>query len=138
MLGGTKGEIVLGNSPSEKPNEDNKFMAPTIIKNVKPGDSSMQGEIFGPILPIMPVSNIKEAVDYINSQDQPLALYAFSGNKKQTDYLFDNTRSGAACQGDVLLHFAVGVSTKLASRICNLSPISDPSFHFFLLISRHL
>lgn len=65
-------------------------------------------EIFGPILPIMPIDSIKGAVDYINSKDQPLALYMFSSNQKNTDYMFDNTRSGACLQGDVLLHFAVG------------------------------
>lgn len=32
----------------------------------------------------------------------------FSSNKKSTDFVFDNTRSGSASQGDVLLQYAVG------------------------------
>lgn len=42
----------------------------------------MQEEIFGPILPIVTVANLEEAIDLINGQKQPLAVYVFSSNKK--------------------------------------------------------
>lgn len=103
MLSGTKGKIVLGGEGDE----NSKFLPPTVVANVKPNDPLMTGEIFGPILPIMSVRNVKEAVDFINSRDQPLSLYLFAGDNKVKDFFFDNTRSGACVQGDTLLHFAV-------------------------------
>ena len=35
-------------------------------------------EIFGPVLAIVPVEDVNEAIDYINSRDHPLALYVFT------------------------------------------------------------
>ncbi|PWY99119.1 aldehyde dehydrogenase [Testicularia cyperi] len=103
MLSGTKGKVVLGGEGDEA----QKFMPPTVVADVKFDDPIMAGEIFGPILPIVPVSGIEAAVDFINSRDQPLALYLFAGDSKAKSYFFDNTRSGACLQGDTLLHFAV-------------------------------
>lgn len=103
MLSGTKGKVVLGGEGDEK----SKFLPPTVVADVKPDDSIMTGEIFGPILPIVPIKDVKAAVDFINSRDQPLALYLFAGDKKVKEFFFDNTRSGACVQGDTLLHFAV-------------------------------
>lgn len=42
----------------------------------------MQEEIFGPILPIVPVKNADEAIKFINSREKPLAFYIFSHNDK--------------------------------------------------------
>ncbi|CEH18328.1 aldehyde dehydrogenase [Ceraceosorus bombacis] len=103
MVGGTKGRIVLGGEGDES----SKFFAPTIVADCKSDDPLMSGEIFGPVLPILPVANLDEAIRFINSRDQPLALYTFGG-AKSTKKLFEETRSGAAVQGDTLLHFAVG------------------------------
>lgn len=38
----------------------------------------MQEEIFGPILPILNVRSLDEAIDFINRREKPLAVYAFS------------------------------------------------------------
>jgi len=103
MIGGTGGRIVMG---GEK-DESSKMLAPTVVADVPRDDAIMQGEIFGPVLPIVTVRDVQDAVDFINSRDQPLALYSF-GSSKATQELFDGTRSGAAVQGDVLVHFAVG------------------------------
>lgn len=105
MLSGTKGKVVLGGEGEEA----TKFLPPTVIADVKPDDAIMSGEIFGPLLPIVPVRDVEAAVDLINSRDQPLALYLFAGDNRVKNFFFDNTRSGACVQGDTLLHFAVDV-----------------------------
>lgn len=52
---------------------------PTIgISDVTRDDSVMQEEIFGPVLPILTVSNLDEAIDVINAGDKPLSLYIMS------------------------------------------------------------
>ena len=42
----------------------------------------MQEEIFGPILPIVNVRSLGQAIDFINRREKPLALYAFSNSSQ--------------------------------------------------------
>lgn len=57
-------------------------LAPTILRDVKPEAKVMQEEIFGPLLPILPVSGLDEAIKFINKGEKPLALYIFSADEK--------------------------------------------------------
>ncbi|CAJ0930671.1 unnamed protein product [Ranitomeya imitator] len=56
--------------------------APTVLVDVKPEAKVMQEEIFGPLLPIITVNNVDEAIQFINEREKPLALYAFANDKK--------------------------------------------------------
>ena len=42
----------------------------------------MEEEIFGPVLPILTVKSVDEAIEFINHWEKPLALYVFSNDKK--------------------------------------------------------
>ena len=82
MLDKTKGNIVFG---GQKFDRKDKFIELTIVTDVTRNDSVMQEEIFGPILPIITVSGIDEAIDVINGGDKPLSLYIFSTDKAVHD-----------------------------------------------------
>lgn len=56
--------------------------APTILTDVDPQSPVMQEEIFGPVLPIVTVRSLDEAIHFINQREKPLALYVFSLNDK--------------------------------------------------------
>ncbi|XP_010293895.1 PREDICTED: fatty aldehyde dehydrogenase-like, partial [Phaethon lepturus] len=58
------------------------FIAPTILTDVSPESKVMEEEIFGPVLPILTVKSVDEAIEFINCREKPLALYVFSNNKK--------------------------------------------------------
>jgi aldehyde dehydrogenase (NAD+) len=103
MVGGTKGTIILGGESDVS----QKLLTPTVIADCKPDDPTMTGEIFGPVLPIVPVKNTKEAIAFINSRDQPLALYIFAADHVANE-IMDNTRSGSVVVGDNLLQYAIG------------------------------
>lgn len=45
----------------------------------------VQEEIFGPVLPILPIRDVDEAVAFVNSRDKPLALYLFTNNKTEQE-----------------------------------------------------
>ena len=56
--------------------------APTVLVDVRETELVMQEEIFGPILPIVNVRSLDEAIDFINRREKPLALYAFSNSNQ--------------------------------------------------------
>nr|XP_040125558.1 aldehyde dehydrogenase family 3 member A2 isoform X3 [Ictidomys tridecemlineatus] len=62
--------------------EATRYIAPTVLTDVDPETRVMQEEIFGPVLPIVPVKNADEAINFINKREKPLALYIFSHNNK--------------------------------------------------------
>ena len=41
---------------------------PTLITDVTPGDPIMEDEIFGPVLPFVPVDTVDEAINLVNSK----------------------------------------------------------------------
>lgn len=57
-------------------------LAPTILTDVDPESPVMQEEVFGPVLPIMCVRSLEEAIQFITQRKKPLALYVFSPNDK--------------------------------------------------------
>lgn len=98
VLDGCKNVAVGGNM-----NEQDKFISPTIVPDVTPDHITMQHEIFGPILPIMPVADSNAAVEFINSGEKPLAMYVFSNSQATVDNFVNNTTSGNVCVNDTLM-----------------------------------
>jgi aldehyde dehydrogenase (NAD+) len=82
-----------------------KFIAPTIVDNVKPEFKIMQDEIFGPILPVLTFDDIEEPINCINKNEKPLAFYYFGKNNKAREML-SKTTSGGACINDTLMHIS--------------------------------
>lgn len=105
IVSSSKAELVLGGLDTA--DEETRYMPLTVFKNVPENDSTMDEEIFGPVLPIVSVNSIREAVDFVNARDQPLALYIFSESKAVSEYIMKYTRSGGVVQGDMLIHFVI-------------------------------
>ncbi|XP_014804263.1 PREDICTED: aldehyde dehydrogenase family 3 member B1-like [Calidris pugnax] len=94
------GQVVIGGETDEA----QRYIAPTVLVDVQPSDPIMQEEIFGPILPIITVANVDEAIDFINSRERPLVVYAFSSNSKVVNQVLERTSSGGFCGNDTLMH----------------------------------
>ncbi|MFJ6186468.1 aldehyde dehydrogenase family protein [Streptomyces sp. NPDC092295] len=75
------------------------YIAPTVLADVSPSAPVMQEEIFGPVLPILTVSGLDEAIAFVNDRDRPLALYAFTNNDTTRRRLAEETSSGALVFG---------------------------------------
>ncbi|KAF8878155.1 NAD-aldehyde dehydrogenase [Gymnopilus junonius] len=100
LLAKTQGTVVFGGEVDV----ENRFIAPTVVKDVKGDDSLMSEEIFGPVLPIVPVDSIDDAIKFVNERDHPLALYVFSQDNQFKTKVFDNTQSGAAVANETIIH----------------------------------
>ncbi|KAI5096846.1 fatty aldehyde dehydrogenase, partial [Silurus meridionalis] len=88
-------------------NESECYIAPTVLRDVKPEAKVMQEEIFGPLLPILSVGSVDEAIDFINQREKPLALYVFSSDNKLIKRMISETSSGGVLANDCLVHFSV-------------------------------
>lgn len=99
------GKIIVGGET----NAEEKYIAPTILDNVALTDPVMQEEIFGPILPVIEYTDIKDAIALINSQPKPLALYLFTQNQTLQQRILQETSSGGVCINDTIMH--VGISS---------------------------
>lgn len=80
---------------------------PLALINVPPEARVLHEEIFGPILPIVTVSDISAAIAYINEKPNPLALYWFGKDKKNMKRVLSETRSGGVTINDTLLHVTI-------------------------------
>ena len=76
-------ELVLGGKrPEGKEFEKGNWYEPTILTNVKPGDASVQEEMFGPVLPIVKIKGFEHAKELLNKRDDSLSAYLYTSNHK--------------------------------------------------------
>ena len=89
---------------------DTRYIAPTVLTGVSSDDPVMGEEIFGPILPVIAVDSLDEAIAFVNAAsangDTPLALYTFSENDAENDQVLAEATSGGACVNGTLLHIS--------------------------------
>lgn len=62
LLEATKGQVVVGGESDAS----ERYIAPTIITNVAADDKLMEDEVFGPLLPIVTVNSVDEAIEFVN------------------------------------------------------------------------
>jgi beta-apo-4'-carotenal oxygenase len=100
MLDNTSGKIVMGGTMDA----EQKFIEPTVIEVSDPSDSLITEESFGPLIPILPVENLDEAIKIANSvHATPLGLYPF-GSKDEVAKILREVRSGGASINDAYVH----------------------------------
>jgi coniferyl-aldehyde dehydrogenase len=79
-------------------------VAPVIV--VGPGEETrlMREEIFGPILPIVPVADVAAAMAFVAARERPLALYYFDRDRVRIDRVLRGTWSGGVTVNDCIYH----------------------------------
>ncbi|XP_053564831.1 aldehyde dehydrogenase family 3 member B1 [Bombina bombina] len=94
------GKIVIGGETDES----EKYISPTVLVDVNETDSVMKEEIFGPILPVLTVESLNDAIMFINKRERPLAAYVYSSSNQTVNEFLDRTISGGFCGNDGLMH----------------------------------
>lgn len=97
------GEIVVGGEADEVA----RYIAPTVLKSVAPDSPVMQEEIFGPILPVLKIRGLDDAIRFINERDKPLALYVYSSRDEVAERVIERTSSGGVTVNHAWLHLGV-------------------------------
>lgn len=62
------------------------FVPPTIFKDVAPGDTIAQEEIFGPVLAFVSAKNFEEAIAIANNTEYGLTGAVFSSDRRRLEY----------------------------------------------------
>ena len=105
MANGTNPANGKAHSVEEKIyNKEMRKITPTILDSPTYDAPVMAEEIFGPILPVIPVDTIDEAIAYVLSKPHPLALYQFSENKEVQKKIVNSLPYGGGCINDTILH----------------------------------
>ena len=97
------GKIVTGGLNGTEDKSD-RYIPPTIVQRPRIDSRVMKEEIFGPVLPVVPVKDADEAIEFINGREKPLALYIFSERQAYQDKILASTSAGGTCVNDCIMH----------------------------------
>ncbi len=96
-------QIIFGGEIKESVQK----ISPTLVNVDSMDDPIIKEELFGPILPILSVSDFKSALSSISNKEKPLAIYMFGGSNEEQQELLTKTSSGGVCFNDVILHAGI-------------------------------
>lgn len=85
---------------------ESRQISPTVLDPVSPEEPVMQEEIFGPLLPVLPVPSLAAAMTFVASRPHPLALYLFTRDKAVERQVLGTLAFGGGCVNDTVLHVA--------------------------------
>ena len=101
-LAATQGRVAIGGgSDASKLN-----IQPTVVVDPAADEPLMTDEIFGPILPVLTVQNLDEAIEFVNARPKPLAAYLFTKAKAVRERVIKEVPAGGMVVNHLLFHFA--------------------------------
>ena len=86
--------------------EAQRTIEPTVLIDVDPESQVMQEEIFAPILPVLTWTKLDEAIDFVRSRPEPLALYLFTSSRDVEKKVLDTCSFGGGCINDTVVQLA--------------------------------
>ncbi len=92
-------DIVIGGDSDA----GERYIAPTVIDEPGWDAPAMQGEIFGPVLPVVSFRHLDEAIEAVNTRPKPLAMYFFSTDKARQERALLETSAGGVCINTTML-----------------------------------
>lgn len=101
-LAATEGTVALGGGTDTSA----LTIEPTVVVDPDPGEPLMTDEIFGPILPVLTVKNLDEAITFVNSRPKPLAAYLFTKAKAVRERVIREVPSGGMLVNHLIFQFA--------------------------------
>lgn len=93
-------DILVGGEAED----EQRFIAPTLLSNINPASEIMQQEIFGPILPLMEFTDLDKVISEINNNPKPLALYLYTSDNNLANQLIQRTSSGDSVINATVIH----------------------------------
>lgn len=95
-----EGEIVVGGQGVR----EKLLIEPTVVTKISSDCAVMQGEIFGPILPLIVYSDMDSVLEEIRGRPKPLAFYLFTESRHVQDDIVSQVSFGGGCINDTVYH----------------------------------
>lgn len=86
--------------------EENLYIAPTLIDEPDFDSAIMKDEIFGPLLPLISYENESDLEKIISRYEKPLSLYVFTEDKAFAERIIQKFSFGGGCINDTVVHFS--------------------------------
>ncbi|RAU91981.1 aldehyde dehydrogenase family protein [Mycolicibacter senuensis] len=102
-LADTRGSVALGGGSDPA----TLRIEPTVVVDPDPAEPLMTNEIFGPILPVISVDSVDDAIDFVNARPKPLAAYLFTKTRAVREKVISRVPAG----GMLVNHLVFQVST---------------------------
>lgn len=103
LLNGHNGTVVMGGSTQP----DSAKIDLTIVLDPAPDSPLMQEEIFGPLLPVVTVDSLDDAITTILARPKPLAAYLFSESDAHRKAFREQVSAGAIVVNHAAMHVLV-------------------------------
>jgi succinate-semialdehyde dehydrogenase/glutarate-semialdehyde dehydrogenase len=96
--------VLSGGEPHPGPG---RFYPPTVLSECTQAMEVMREESFGPVLPVMRVDSVQEAVELANQSHLGLNAYVFAGSAQEGRRIAERIRAGSVLVGDVIYNYAL-------------------------------
>ena len=96
----TNGKLLAGG----KTDKADLFIEPSLLEINNADEPVMQDEIFGPILPLIVFTEMKEAMNVIKKHPNPLAMYVFTSSKEKEKTWLQSVPFGGGCINNASFH----------------------------------
>jgi acyl-CoA reductase-like NAD-dependent aldehyde dehydrogenase len=97
-------QVLAGGAPHPGPG---RFYPPTVLAGCRQDMEVMREETFGPVLPVMQVASVEEAVALANDSHLGLNAYVFAGSVEEGRRIAERVRAGSVLVGDVIYNYAL-------------------------------
>ncbi|MGH8862036.1 MAG: aldehyde dehydrogenase family protein [Jatrophihabitantaceae bacterium] len=100
LIDGAGGTLARGG----KVEAASKRAALTVIVDPDPSSDVMTEEIFGPVLPVVTVDSLDDAITHVQKGPKPLALYLFTRSRATEKRVLDEISNGATVINHLIFH----------------------------------
>ena len=87
--------------------EEARYVAPTLLYPITWEDKVMEDEIFGPILPVLVYSDLKDTIELLQRKEKPLSTYIFSQNEENIRLVVESLSFGGGAVNQVNIQLFV-------------------------------
>lgn len=101
-LAATAGDVVIGGGSDAERLE----IEPTVVVDPDVDEPLMSDEIFGPVLPVLTVESVDQAIDFVKQRPKPLAAYLFTTSKATREQVVRQVPAGGMVINQLLLQVA--------------------------------
>ncbi|MBU9763812.1 aldehyde dehydrogenase family protein [Mycobacterium sp. TNTM28] len=101
-LAATAGDVVTGGGADAERLE----IAPTVIVDPDADEPLMTEEIFGPVLPVLTVESVEQAIEFVRQRPKPLAAYLFTASSATREQVVRRVSAGGIVVNQLLLQVA--------------------------------